>query len=120
MIQRLHNWFNNNTRAGSSAEDKRGILKVTKPRQGAEWQTYLTMFYDKLKPEIDEAYKLYTASLKPNQTPKKRVCFQAEFTQQKYASEKQDIQEKVEEHRKEWREKINAGYKSKDADEIQA
>lgn len=119
--QRLHNWFHNNTRAGSnSGEDKRGILKLTKPRQGAEWQTYLTMFYDKLKPEIEEAYGTYTASLKPNEAPKKRVKFQAEFTQEKYANEGEDIQKKVEEYRKEWQEKQNAGYKSMEPIEIQA
>ena len=78
------------------------------------------MFYDKLKPEIDDAYKAYTGSLKPNETPKKRVNFQAEFTQEKYVNEEEDVQKKVEEYRKEWREKQNAGYKSKDPDEIQA
>jgi hypothetical protein len=76
------------------------------------------MFYDKLKPEIDEAYELYTASLKPDETPKKRVNFQAEFTQQKYANEDEKVQDKVEEYRKEWRERQKAGYKSMEPDEI--
>lgn len=118
-IQRIHNWFNNNTRAGSSVDDKRGVLKVTTPRQPAEWQTYLTMFYDKLKPEIDEAYDLYTLSLKPTQTPKQRVNFQAEFTMQKYASEGEEIQKRVEAFRKEQREKQIAGYKYMVPNEIQ-
>jgi hypothetical protein len=120
FLQRLHNWFHNNTRAGSSADDKRGILKVSKPRQPAEWQTYLTMYYDKLKPEIEEAYGIYNASLKPNEEPKKRVNFQAEFTKEKYANEVEEVQKKVEEYRKEQREKQKAGYKSMDADEILA
>lgn len=76
------------------------------------------MFYDKLKPEIDEAYELYTASLKPDETPKKRVNFQAEFTQQKYANEDEKVQDKVEEYRKERRERQKAGYKSMEPDEI--
>jgi len=76
------------------------------------------MFYDKLKPEIDEAYGLYTASLKPDETPKKRVNFQAEFTQQKYANEDEEVQDKVEEYRKERRERQKAGYKSMEPDEI--
>jgi hypothetical protein len=37
------------------------------------------MYYDKLKPEIDEAYNTYTASLKPNEKPKKRVNFKLNF-----------------------------------------
>jgi hypothetical protein len=78
------------------------------------------MFYDKLKPEIDQAYERYTASLKPNQIPKKRVSFQAEFTRQKYASEKEEIQKKVEDYRKDWRDRKNGGYKSMDPNEIQA
>ena len=78
------------------------------------------MFYDKLKPEIDEAYKTYAASLKPNKTPKKRVNFQAEFAQEKYANEEEDVQNKVEECQKEWQEKQNAGFRSMDPDEIQA
>ena len=55
------------------------------------------MYYDKLKPEIEQAYEMYTASLEPNETPKKRVNFQAEFTQEKYSKEKEDVQKKVEE-----------------------
>ena len=78
------------------------------------------MYYDKLKPEIEQAYETYTASLKPNETPKKRVNFQAEFTQEKYSKEKEDVQKKVEEFRKDWREKQSAGYKSKDPNELQA
>lgn len=76
------------------------------------------MFYDKLKPEIDEAYEKYTATLKPNETPKKRVNFQAEFTQDKYANEEEEVQKKVEEYRRDWREKQKAGYKSKHPKEI--
>jgi hypothetical protein len=71
-----------------------------------------------LKPEIDEAYELYIASLKPDETPKKRVNFQAEFMQQKYANEDEKVQDKVEEYRKEWRERQKAGYKSMEPDEI--
>ena len=93
---------------------------MAKPRQAAEWQTYLTMFYDKLKPEIDDAYQLYTSSLKPDQIPKQRVTFQAEFTKQKYANEGKEVQEKVEEFRKEQRKKQNAGFKSMEPNEIQA
>ena len=78
------------------------------------------MFYDKLKPEIDGAYETYTTSLKPNETPKKRVNFQAEFAKEKYATKEEAIQKKVEEYRKEWREKQKAGFKSMDPDEIQA
>lgn len=78
------------------------------------------MFYDKLKPEIDQAYELYTSSLKPDQVPKQRVNFQAEFTRQKYLSEGNEIQKKVEEFRNEQREKQNAGFKFMDPNEIQA
>ena len=78
------------------------------------------MFYDELKPEIDKAYQLYTSSLGPDQVPKKRVKFQAEFTKQKYASQGEEIQKKVEEFRNERQEKKNAGFKSMDPNEIQA
>ena len=76
------------------------------------------MFYKTLKPEIDEAYELYTALLKPNETPKKRVNFQAEFVQQKYVSEDEEVQKKVEEYRKRWHERQNTGYKSMQPNEI--
>jgi hypothetical protein len=78
------------------------------------------MYYDKLKPEIEDAYATYIASLEPNEEPKKRVSFQAEFTKEKYANEVDEVQKKVEEYRKEQREKQKAGYKSMDADEILA
>jgi hypothetical protein len=78
------------------------------------------MYYDKLKPEIDDAYRLYTSSLGPNQVPKKRVNFQAEFTKQKYANQGEEIRKKVEEFRKERQEKKKAGFKSMDIDDIQA
>jgi hypothetical protein len=78
------------------------------------------MFYDKLKPEIDKAYESYTASLKPNETPKKRVSFQTEFTQQKFVNEDEEVQNKIEEYRKEWRERQKAGYKSMEPNEILA
>ena len=78
------------------------------------------MFYEKLKPEIDQAYELYTASLKPDQTPKKRISFQAEFAKQKYAIEGEETQRRVEEFRNEQRERQNAGFQSMDPDEILA
>jgi hypothetical protein len=78
------------------------------------------MYYDKLKPEIDDAYQLYTSSLGPNQVPKKRVNFQAEFTKQKYANQGEEMRKKVEEFRKERQEKKKAGFKSMDIDDIQA
>ena len=77
------------------------------------------MYYEKLKPEIDQAFERYTASLKPNQTPKKRVSFQAEFTRQKYMSENEEVQKKVEEYRKERHDRKNGGYKSMEPNEIQ-
>jgi hypothetical protein len=76
------------------------------------------MFYDKLKPEVDEAYDTYTRSLKPNETPKKRVNFQAEFAKEKYSNEEEDVLKQVEAYRKEWQEKQNAGYKSMDPSDI--
>ena len=78
------------------------------------------MYYNKLKPEIDKAYRTYTASLKPNEAPKKWVNFQAEFTQEKYANEVEEVQKKVEEYQKEQQEKQKAGYRSMDADDILA
>ena len=78
------------------------------------------MFYDKLKPEINEAYQLYTSSLGPDKVPKKMVNFQTEFTKQKYASQGEEIQKKVEEFQKERQEKKKAGFKSMDLNKIQA
>jgi hypothetical protein len=78
------------------------------------------MYYDQLKPEIDAAYGTYTASLNPDETPKKRITFQAEFTKEKYANEEEEVLEKVKEYRKERQEKLEGGFKSMDAEDILA
>jgi hypothetical protein len=64
-LQRLKQWINNHTRKTSSGEGKQKLLDLSdkKKQRWQPYQAYSRLYYDKLRPIINNAYLDYSEGL---------------------------------------------------------
>lgn len=98
LTKRLFHWFHNNTRP-NSALSKQDVIPVKKSaKRLAVWQAYQKIYWVKLKPIVDEAYKAHLNTLAKGEKAKPKIQIQTEVVRGEYAKEAEDVKAEVEKY----------------------
>jgi hypothetical protein len=99
--QQIYWWYFNHSRTTTSGSDTRNVLKL----QGSSrilqpFQAYSQLYYEsKLKPIIDEKYKVHLETV-PFDKQKTAFAFRAAETKELLEAETEEVKREVEEYRR--------------------
>jgi hypothetical protein len=96
--QRIFHWFHNNTRPTSAlSKSKQNVIPVKKSgKRPAAWQAYQKIYWEKLKPLVDEAFNAHIGALSEGEKAKPKIQIQSEVVRGEYEKEADDVEVKAE------------------------
>ena len=96
----VFHWFHNNTRPNSTlSKSKQYIILVRKSgKRLAAWQACQKIYWEKLKPIVDKAFREHIDALCEGEKAKPKIQIQSEVVRGEYEKETDEVKAEVEQY----------------------